>query len=205
YTVDTRGYLCPQPLIMARNAMKEIAEGEELRILSDNETSVHNLIQFLSDLGAAPKAEQQEGGEYYIEAVRPTDSDTNIGSDPKAYCSVPETPSSKPYVVVARSNKMGEGDNDLGDLLIRGYLNALTGIEDLPAHFIMYNSGVKLTLKGTDTAGALGELEDRGVSIIVCGTCTDYYQIKGEVGVGRISNMHHIAGILAGAGHVIYL
>ena len=100
---------------------------------------------------------------------------------------------------------MGDGDDELGALLIRGYFNALKAMDDLPAHIILFNGGVWLTLKDSDTAEALGELEDRGVSIIVCGTCVDYYQIKDKIGVGRISNMYQIAGIMAGADRLVYL
>jgi selenium metabolism protein YedF len=205
YTVDTKGHLCPEPLIMARNGLKEVREGEKILVVSDNETSYQNLMSFLTDLGAYPKAEQREG-QYFIEVTKPRESSESVESNPEVYCAVPQ--SGKPpadYVVVARSSRMGEGDEALGDLLIRGYFNALKGMDNLPAYIIMYNEGVKLALKDTDTAEALGELEDRGVSVIVCGTCIDFYQIKQNVGVGRISNMYQIATTLAGAGHVVYL
>ncbi|MFW5753790.1 MAG: sulfurtransferase-like selenium metabolism protein YedF, partial [Marinilabiliaceae bacterium] len=173
---------------------------------SDNETSYENLMRFLSDIGTSPSAEKKEGV-YHIDAIRPEDQlSEEKEPDPDSYCMVPgQSPGHSSYVVVARSNKMGEGDDELGALLIRGYFNALKAMDDLPAHILLFNSGVWLTLKDSDTAGALGELEDRGVSIIVCGTCVDYYQIKDKIGVGRISNMYQIAGIMAGAERLVYL
>jgi intracellular sulfur oxidation DsrE/DsrF family protein len=78
-------------------------------------------------------------------------------------------------------------------------------MDNLPTHIVMYNGGINLALKDTDTAIALGELEDKGVTIIVCGTCVDFYRVKEKVAVGRISNMYQIANILAEAGHVVYL
>ncbi|MGQ1891157.1 sulfurtransferase-like selenium metabolism protein YedF [Thermophagus sp. OGC60D27] len=205
FTIDTKGHLCPEPLIMARNGLREVKEGEKALIITDNETSYQNLMSFLSDLGANPVAEQK-GKEYFIEVTKPAETSDQADHNPEAYCSVPGVPApSTDYVVVARSAQMGEGDADLGNLLVRGYLNALKGMEHLPTHIIMYNSGIHLTLEGSDTALALGELEDRGVSIIVCGTCVDFYQVKSKVGVGRISNMYQIATLLAEAGHVVYL
>lgn len=206
HTLDTRGYLCPEPLIMAKKALTEVKPGDKILILSDNETSYENLMRFLTDLGAGPVSEQKEGM-YHIEAVRPEDQLSGEKEpDAESYCMIPgQSSRDSSYVVVARSNKMGEGDDELGALLIRGYFNALKGMDDLPTHIILFNGGVWLTMKDTDASGALGELEDRGVSIIVCGTCVDYYQIKDKIGVGRISNMYQIAGIMASAGRLVYL
>ena len=205
FTIDTKGHLCPEPLIMARNGLKEIKEGEKALIISDNETSYQNLMSFLSDLGANPVAEQK-GNEYFIEVTKPVEASQKADQNPEDYCTVPGVPApSTDYVVVARSPQMGEGDAELGNLLVRGYLNALKGMDHLPTHIIMYNGGIHLSMAGSDTALALGELEDRGVSIIVCGTCVDFYQVKQKVSVGRISNMYQIATILAEAGHVVYL
>ena len=53
-TIDTRGHLCPTPLIMAKKAIAAAQAGEELLILSDNTTSCQNLMQYLTDLGAMP-------------------------------------------------------------------------------------------------------------------------------------------------------
>jgi selenium metabolism protein YedF len=190
---------------MARNGLKEVNEGEKVLIISDNETSYQNLMSFLSDLNANPVAEQKEG-QYLIEATKPAEFSQKAEGNPEAYCTVPQNSGpAAGYVVVARSCRMGEGDEDLGNLLVRGYLNALRGMDNLPTHIIMYNGGVKLALKNTDTAEALGELEDKGVNIIVCGTCVDFYKIKESIGVGRISNMYQIATTLAGAGHIVYL
>lgn len=205
HTIDTKGYLCPEPLIMARNGLREVQEGEKVLVISDNETSFQNLMNFLSDLGANPVSEQR-GEAYFIEVTKPLEAVDRPEKNPEAYCEVPNasTPESN-YVVVAKSCHMGDGEDELGELLIRGYFNALKGMDNLPTHIILYNSGINLSLQKTDTALALGELEDKGVSIIVCGTCIDYYQVKEKVEVGRISNMYQIATILAEAGHVVYL
>ncbi|WP_291861728.1 sulfurtransferase-like selenium metabolism protein YedF [Marinilabilia sp.] len=205
YTIDTKGRLCPEPLIMARNGLREINEGEKMLVVSDNETSYQNLMSFLEDLGTTPVVDKKEGI-YYIEVTKPLEPAQETESNPEDYCTVPQqSGATDNYIVVARSCRMGEGDEDLGDLLIRGYFNALKEMEKLPTHIIMYNGGVKLALKDTDTAAALGELEDKDVSVLVCGTCVDYYQMKEQIGVGRISNMYQIATILAETDKVVYL
>ncbi len=205
HTIDTRGRLCPEPLIMARNGLREIQEGEKMLVISDNEISYHNLMSFLEDLGTNPMVSKKEGT-YQIEVTKPSETAPKNDSNPEDYCAVPQSPEARDnYVVVARSCYMGEGDEDLGELLIRGYFNALKEMDTLPTHIIMYNGGVKLSMKDTDTAAALGELEDKDVSVLVCGTCVDYYQMKEQVGVGRISNMYQIASVLAETEKVVYL
>jgi selenium metabolism protein YedF len=190
---------------MAKKALKEVGEGEKIQVISDNETSYENLMRFLTDLGARPVSEQKEGV-FYIEAIRPSSAQDENEPVAENYCVLPGHSSGKTsYAVIVRSNKMGEGDDELGSLLIRGYFNALKEMENLPAHIVLFNSGVWLTMKDTDTSDALGELEDKGVSIIVCGTCVDYYQIKEKIGVGRISNMYQIAEIFSEAHRLVYL
>ncbi len=203
--IDTKGHLCPEPLIMARNGLQKVAEGETIQIISDNETSWQNLMSFLSDLGANPVSKMEEGV-YFIEATNPGKSAAKEATKPEAYCEVPGVEKQNGnYVVAVRSREMGEGDSELGGLLVRGYFNALKNMESIPTHILMYNSGIFHSLKGTDVAESLARLEDLGVSVIVCGTCVDFYQVKEKVAVGRISNMYQIATILAEAGHVVYL
>jgi selenium metabolism protein YedF len=203
--IDTKGHLCPEPLIMARNGLQKVAEGETVQIISDNETSWQNLMSFLSDLGANPVS-KLEDGVYYVEATNPVKKSTTEAAIPEDYCKIPvPVETHKSYVVAVRSREMGEGDNELGGLLVRGYFNALKNMESIPTHILMYNSGIFHSLKGTDVAESLAQLEDLGVSVIVCGTCVDFYQVKEKVAVGRISNMYQIATILAEAGHVVYL
>ena len=47
--VDTKGQLCPAPLIAAKKALKETTEGESFIVLTDNKTSFDNLSRFLKD------------------------------------------------------------------------------------------------------------------------------------------------------------
>ena len=47
-TIDTRGYSCPEPVIMTRNA---IAGGTPLKVLVDNETPLQNVTRFAVNAG----------------------------------------------------------------------------------------------------------------------------------------------------------
>lgn len=198
-TIDTRGHLCPTPLIMAKKAIKAAQPGEELLILSDNATSCQNLMQYLTDLGAQPQQTTQ-GNEFHI-TIRVPEAKSNA-PEPEMYCAVPSP--QKSYVVVIKGDKMGHGDDGLGSILIRAFVNSLKDADQLPTHIILYNTGVKLALQATDTSESLAALHQSGVEIIVCGTCADYFSIKEQLAVGTISNMYQITKIMAEAGHVVY-
>ncbi|HEX2974702.1 MAG TPA: NUDIX hydrolase N-terminal domain-containing protein, partial [Bacteroidales bacterium] len=43
--VDTKGQLCPAPIIAAKRALKDTVAGESFVILTDNNTSYTNLAQ----------------------------------------------------------------------------------------------------------------------------------------------------------------
>lgn len=197
--IDTRGHPCPTPLIMAKKGLDEINGGDEFAIMTDNETSFNNLMSYLKDAGANPTSKQLR--ESYLISGKKALVDKNV--DVEAYCEVPGQPSNK-YVVAIKSQKMGEGSDELGAILMRGFINALTEADVKPTHIVLYNSGVNLTAEGTDTADTLQKLEDIGVTVLVCGTCVDYYQLKGKIKVGMVSNMYQITNILAKTGHIVY-
>ncbi len=100
---------------------------------------------------------------------------------------------------------MGVGNEELGKMLTRAFLNNLMNQSRLPSHIVLYNSGVLLAADGTDSANALKELEKMGVQILMCGTCIDFYQLKDQVNLGQVSNMINITAHLIDAEKIISL
>jgi selenium metabolism protein YedF len=109
------------------------------------------------------------------------------------------------YLLQIKSECMGTGNEELGKMLTRSFLNNLINQKRLPSHIILYNSGVLLASEGRDTANALKELEQKGVEILMCGTCIDFYQLKDEVNIGQVSNMINITSQLISASKIITL
>ena len=109
-----------------------------------------------------------------------------------------------PYMVVIKSLHMGQGDEALGTLLMKSYVNVLPELDYLPQVICLYNEGVKLAIEGSPVLESLQKLESKGVKIIVCGTCTEYYKVSGQLKVGSISNMYHIASLLSTMPKVVY-
>jgi selenium metabolism protein YedF len=98
---------------------------------------------------------------------------------------------------------MGRGDDELGYVLIRSFIHTMLSLEPLPHTVIFYNTGVKLTVKDSEVLDNLKKIEESGVSILVCGTCLNYFGISKDLSVGVISNMYDIASIMAAAGRLV--
>lgn len=195
--VDGKGLLCPQPLILTRKALKMSEAGESLVIECDNRTAYQNIITYLKDQALSPEG-TEEGGLFRIEVVnqpRLKDEVNQVLQDAVVKASA--------YVVAVSSDKMGEGDPQLGAILMKGFLNALNEQPVLPTHLVFYNSGAKMATKDSGVLNSLQILEESGVEILVCGTCADFYGIKEQLGVGKISNMFTITETLARTGHVV--
>ena len=76
---------------------------------------------------------------------------------------------------------------------MRGFTYALAEGARKPLRVILMNAGVKLAVEGSDCLASLKRLEEAGVDMIACGTCVEFYGLKGKLAVGRISNMYEIA------------
>jgi len=197
-TIDTKGFKCPQPLILLKEGLLELEAGEKLKVETDNDTSLKNLVTFLRDQGVEP--EVSSSGKVHTLVTTVPEGEVER-SDPAAYCS--NGGSVRDYAVCIKSELMGEGDPDLGRILMETFVENLKLQDQLPTHVVLYNGGVKLAMKQSPVCAALSELEELGTRIMLCGTCIDHYGLQMDIGVGMISNMVVITETLALAGHVV--
>ena len=212
HSLDARGCPCPQPLIKTRRLWKTLNPGDHFEVIMDNDIACTNLITFLTDQGADPQT-SHKGDDFIVTAVR-TGEATQNGPD---ICPLPtpaqatETQSEtqvqpvkqNDYVVVLKSDCMGMGDDDLGGILAKAYINTLPELDSKPTAIIMYNGGVKLAMASSGADETLKSLEEHGVDVIVCGACVEFFGIKEQLAAGRISNMYEIAERMAAAKHVV--
>ena len=105
--------------------------------------------------------------------------------------------------MVVASDRMGEGNDELGKVLIKSFIFAVTQLEQLPKTMLFYNGGATLTTEGSNSLEDLKSLEAQGVEILTCGTCLDYYGLKDKLAVGGVTNMYSIVETMAGAGRII--
>ncbi len=102
----------------------------------------------------------------------------------------------KDFLLVLDSSGLGEGEPDLGERLMKAFLNVLLESDELPARIICMNSGVFLTTEGSPVLGILKQYEEGGAEILSCGTCLDYYGRSGKLEVGRPTNMRETVDAL---------
>mgnify|MGYP002753064269 CR=1 FL=1 len=195
--VDARGDACPLPVVKAKKAIAELNGAGEVEVLVDNEIAVQNLTKMAQQKGYRSAAEKLAEREYRVLLT--------VG-EPAA--EEEEAPACAPdartdTVVVIASDHMGEGDEELGKVLIKGFIYALTEQDVLPQTILFYNGGAKLTCEESPTLEDLKSLEAQGVEILTCGTCLNHYGLTDKLQVGSVTNMYVIAEKMLNAGNVV--
>lgn len=192
--IDARGLSCPQPVLLTR---KGLQENEQITTIVDSETAQQNVARMAEKAGCRVQMEKRDDG-IYLNIVRgiPLPDATTVGS-----C----TPAAGPLVLTVSSEFMGRGDEMLGNILMRAFFHTLGEVQPSPDTIIFLNSGVKLTVAGSPILEDLQALADRGIQMLVCGTCLGHYELKDKVAVGEVSNMYSIAEVLLAAGKNVSL
>ncbi|HUX94305.1 MAG TPA: sulfurtransferase-like selenium metabolism protein YedF [Bacteroidales bacterium] len=199
--VDTKGQLCPAPLIATKRAIKETPVGESFLVLIDNQTSYANVSRFLKD-NNTPFTTGEKDSIWTLTITRTTGE--HINPDAEEYCSTDVPHFQKgDFVVAISSDKMGDGDEEFGVLLMTNFIMAIHDLDILPSKMVFYNSGVFLGRKDSEVIELLKDLERMGVALFLCGTCITHYSLKDEVIIGTVSNMFEIVQIMSSAEKVV--
>ena len=189
--VNAIGDTCPIPVIKTKKAIAEAGGQGTIEVLVDNEIAVQNVTKMAASEGGNVTSEKVAEKEYKITIV--------LDGAAKAA----EEAADENLVVVVSSDRMGVGNDDLGKVLIKGFIFAVTQLEKLPKTMLFYNGGATLTAEGSDSLGDLKHLEEQGVEILTCGTCLNYYGLSDKLQVGSVTNMYTIVEKMAGADKII--
>ncbi|MGI9951660.1 sulfurtransferase-like selenium metabolism protein YedF [Moorellaceae bacterium AZ2] len=189
--VDARGLPCPQPVIHTKKALEALKEAGEIVTIVDNEVARDNVVKLARSLDCAVEVEER-GTDYYIHIRKEGLPTTQL-------CVAPG------QVILISTDALGQGSQELGELLMRNFLYTLSEGEVIPRCLLFINSGVKLCCEGSPALASLMALEQRGLEILVCGTCLDYYQLKEKLCVGSVTNMYTIVEHLMAAEKVVTL
>lgn len=199
--VDALGKPCPMPVIMAK---KEIENGEkELVIQVDNRAAVENLKKLAASCGYLSEVKEMDGSflvSLWMDCVECREILSEAVEKP-----VPQMAGSRDYTVFIGKEWIGDGDHELGKNLMRMFFYTLTESEDLPESVLFMNGGVKLPVEDEQIISHLNVLTEKGVDVLVCGTCLSFYGLAEELKVGSVSNMYDIASRMQKAGKVITL
>ncbi len=190
--IDARELACPRPVILAKDAVNE--QHNEILILVGNEAAKENIIKFASNFNYTA-TQVQKIDDYYSVKIEKNDCCEIMDFTDKK--------DTKGKVIFIKSEYLGISDVQLGELLMKGFIYALTKIDNTPEKLIFMNGGVKLCIEGALTLENMKELDKMGVEILVCGTCLDFFKLTDKLAVGSISNMYDIVEALTEDKHVI--
>ncbi len=196
-TVNAMGDNCPIPVIKTKKAMQALTGPETIEVLVDNEIAVQNVTKMATASGGQVSSRKITDGEFKITVQM---EGALSAEEEEAGC-MPDARDNT--VIVVSSDRMGEGNDELGKVLIKGFIFAVTQLDTLPKTMLFYNGGATLTAEGSDSLEDLKSLEAQGVEIMTCGTCLDYYGLKEKLQVGTVTNMYSIVETMAKAGRIV--
>ncbi|WP_156286227.1 sulfurtransferase-like selenium metabolism protein YedF [Oceanivirga salmonicida] len=188
FELNAKGMACPLPVVKTK---KLLLEYDIVETTVDNLIATQNLEKLAFQLNYNFGIEKISKEEYKV-----TISNNKIDKSENKEVFKSENnekikTSNDEYITVINKKTMGHGSDELGNKLVKAYLYALSEQEILPKKIIFYNEGAILVDKDkSHVLDELKELENKGVEIVCCGVCLDYYNI--QIAVGKATNMYFI-------------
>ena len=190
-TIDCRNMTCPAPVITVKKALENRTE---LCVLLDDGAPRENVSRYVRNHGF--KVEEERKSDSWVITITDVNADTT--TRPQAFVQ-------DERLLLITSNLLGEGPEELGNLLMKNFLHTLLETAEMPARIFFMNRGVLLTTDGSDVLEALEKLLGMGVEIFSCGLCLDFFGLKDKLRVGNTTNMLATAESLLAAKRVITL
>jgi len=188
------GLACPQPVLVTRKYLEENPAADSVTVVVDNRAAAENVVRFLENSGFTAGITTIEIG-FEIEGSR-------LKKD-EVQCSLFDPSESKKTLIMITNDVIGNGSRELGEKLMQNFLKTLPEMGDSLWRLVFLNEGVKLSVIDSPSLPALTQLETMGVSILVCGTCLEYYSLLDKKGIGIITNMLDIVTSLQAADKII--
>lgn len=194
--IDCNGLACPMPVIKTKKYF-DLEESKEAIVIVDNEVAKNNILRLAKGINLN-SSYIEENGIYKIQLSKgliekAIENKNNIENEKSGLS------------ILVASNLLGNGDEKLGETLMKVYINTLAETDVLPENLMFLNSGVKLTCEGSDVLDSLNTLKNKGVNIISCGACLDFYNLKEKLKAGEIGNMYQIIEIMNTSNNTIKL
>ncbi len=201
-TLDCRGFACPVPVLKTKELLEKESP-QRLVVIVDNLAAKENVSRFLTRAGYLVSFSEEDGIFKVLGQIK----------DKKAFSveSAKEAKVSKKTLVIIATDRLGKeiesfqssGEN-LGELLMKNFIATLKEMENL-WRIVFLNSGVKFTVDGSSTVDVLKDLQEKGVSILVCGTCLNYYGLIDKKVIGETTNMLDIVTSMEVADKTVFV
>jgi hypothetical protein len=146
------------------------------------------------------KLEQPEVTVATIPSPAVTSSPVKLPKSLKIFSDNP----AEPITIVFGSDRMGDGDPELGRDLLRNFLLAFDEMPKPPEAIILYNTAVRLVLPDSPVLAILRRLQDKRTEILVCATSLQHYAAATDLQVGEMRPMHLLAERMMQAHHILW-
>lgn len=197
--IDCQGLPCPQPVLKCKEHIEK-KHPRKISLVVDNEPALENVSRFLSLQGYKLDKPEKHGSGWIVSACK----------DPEARHDDKQVPSPDKYLysrilILITRDKIGKGDDELGSKLMLNFLATLPEMGENLWKIIMVNSGVKLAIEGSPALESLVKLESEKVSILVCGTCLEFFGLMENKRIGQTTNMLDIISGMSMADKIVTL
>lgn len=194
--IDCRGLACPSPVLQTKKAI-EREHASLIRVIVDNQAAKQNVSRFLQSQEFDVTVEG-DGKLFHV-----------LGRGRQGTIKEAETlekkldAEEKKIMVMMATDRMGFGDDELGKKLIVNFISTLKEMGHELWRLVLVNNGVKLTIADSPVLSDLKGLQKDGVTILVCGTCLEHFQLLEKKLVGETTNMLDIVTAMQVADKVI--
>ncbi|WP_136799242.1 sulfurtransferase-like selenium metabolism protein YedF [Desulfosediminicola ganghwensis] len=181
--IDACGLTCPAPVLLVKDVVEK-EELSELRVIVDNAASSENVTRFLNSRGYSVTSVADKGN-----SILTASFDGQQRAEKVQQAATDVTQETRKNVVLIMTDRMGQGDDELGKKLMINYIKTLKEMGPELWQIIFVNSGVKLTVKSSPVVEELRNYQSEGVTILACGTCLEHYDLLAQKEVGDTTNM----------------
>ncbi len=196
--LDFKGLVCPQPVIKTKEYLENNPETLDISIVVDNNAASENVSRFLSNQGFSVKIKKVSKG-FELSGVRENNPGISRNFEEKQ-----ENNENKHDILIMFSGlSMGSGNIELGKKLMVNFIKTLPEMGSSLWRVVFVNESVKFTAENSELIETFEILEKQGTSILVCGTCLEYFGIMDKKKVGETTNMLDIVTSLEVSNKVI--
>jgi len=197
--LDYSQHKCPYPVVETR---KQILAnpGAALVVLVGDQAGNDNVSRLAGKMGYDVSAVPYDGG--FCLNLSPLEHKTEkdqINSPEPHWRQVAVNKT----VIYCGSDRMGVGNAEFGQMLMRNFLTTQLEMDPLPDMILFVNSGINLTTTNSEILEALDKLHEQGVDLASCGLCLEFYGKREQLKVGRVTNMYEMVDVQNSAARVI--
>lgn len=186
--LDCKGEPCPNPVLRCKQLL-DSESPQDMRVVVDNDAAKENVSRFLASKGMRIDDMRKDGGLWTITASRAAGPE-GAAATPAAQPSERDCTVCAPKILVfITRDVIGQGDDSLGARLMSNFLATLPELGDALWRIVLVNGGVRLATASHPASEHLKKLEAAGVSILVCGTCLEFFKLMDSKAVGEVTNM----------------